>query len=406
MAKKLKQHCMKKILTGGLLTLMLAGCTSNSEVLNIFAWASYLEPKLIADFEEHYRKETGKSIKVIYSTYDSNLTPHNALKHGEPYDLVCPSGFKVKQMILDSLLQPIDHSRVTPLTAYLQQWLNLEFDPGNRYSIPCTYGATGILYNTSHANVDRADMNTWGVLWNPKYSGRILANNSPIELYLATLRYLNSDRLVRASCGFTYPPSFRDTLQAIMNQNSETSIGEVMKALSVQRRLLKGYFGKERRDMMVEGQDDCTVCLCYSNEAAYAMANNKTLEFCIPQEGSNYFVDSWVIPRTAQNLNAAYAFLHFITRPENALLNVVERRAPSMIAGVSHTYTNSIEADPTFVEGTTPEWRKIYYNTLFFSGEHEKYLAPYLLADNHFHDRLMNMFYSTMSDKYELKKKE
>jgi spermidine/putrescine-binding protein len=396
---------MKKILTYCWLALMLAGCASKSEELHIFAWISYIEPKLITDFEDYYRKEIGTSIKVYYSTYDSNLTPHNALKHGEPYDLVCPSGFKVKQMILDSLLQPIDHSRVRPLKDYLQQWLNLEFDPGNHYSIPYTYGATGILYNTSHANVDRADMNTWGVLWNPKYSGRILANNSPIELYLATIRYLNSDRLVRASRGFSYPPSFRDTLQAIMNQNSEANMGEVMKALSVQRHLLKGYYGKELRDMMVEGHDDCTVSLCYSNEAAYAMANNKALEFCIPQEGSSYSVDSWVIPRIAQNVDAAYTFLRFISRPENALLNVMESRAPSMIAGVSHTYANGIDADPTFVAGTTPEWRKMYYNTLFFSEDYEKYLAPYFLADNHFHDRLVNLFYSTMADKYEVKKK-
>ncbi|MBQ1786727.1 MAG: extracellular solute-binding protein, partial [Turicibacter sp.] len=72
-------------------------------------------------------------------------------------------------------------------------------------------------------------------------------------------------------------------------------------------------------DNMIAG--NAALAVVYSGDATYIMSENENMEFAIPKEGSNMWVDSMVIPSTAQNVELAHKFINFMQRPDIALMN-------------------------------------------------------------------------------------
>ncbi len=273
---------------------LLTGCNSNSEPkesLYIYNWAEYIDPEVITMFE----KETG--IQVSYDEFETNEIMYPVIEAGAiSYDLVCPSDYMIQKMIENDLISEINFDNIPNYSNIDEAQLASakEFDPENKYSVPYCWGTVGILYNTTM--VDEVP-DSWAVLWDERYKDSILMQDSVRDAFGVTLKYL----------GYS------------LNSTDETQLNEAKDLLINQRPLLQGYGVDQVRDKMIGGE--AALGVIYSGEVLYCQSTNEDLAYVIPKEGSNVWLDCWVIPKNAQNKENAEAFINFLCRPEIAVMN-------------------------------------------------------------------------------------
>ena len=257
----------------------------------VFNWGEYLDPDVLEQFED----ETG--IKVIYEEFETNEIMYPKVAAGAiSYDVVCPSDYMINKMIQNDLLQEIDTNNIPNLKNIGETYMKWseEFDPGNKYSVPYCWGTVGILYNTTM--VDET-VDSWDILWDEKYKDNILMQDSVRDALMVALKRK----------GYS------------MNTEKEEEIAEATEDLIAQKPLVQAYVIDQVRDKMIG--DEAALGVIYSGEAIYTQRENDNLEFVIPKEGSNVWIDSWVIPKNAQNKENAEAFINFMCRPDIALKN-------------------------------------------------------------------------------------
>lgn len=274
----------------------LVGCASNSTGENgelvVYNWGEYMDPDVIDLFEE----ETG--IKVVYEEYETNEIMYPKVETGASvYDLICPSDYMIQKMIKNDLLQPINWSNIPNAKEHIgEEYFNQskEFDPGNQYSLPYCWGTVGILYNTTMVT---EPITSWGVLWDEAYADDILMQDSVRDAFMVALKYN----------GYS------------MNTMNTLELEVARDALIAQKPLVQAYVIDQVRDKMIGGE--AAIGIIYSGEAIYTQRENSDLEFVIPEEGTNLWLDSWVIPKNAANVENAELFLDFLCRPEIAYMN-------------------------------------------------------------------------------------
>lgn len=274
----------------------LVGCASNSTGENgelvVYNWGEYMDPDVIDLFEE----ETG--IKVVYEEYETNEIMYPKVETGASvYDLICPSDYMIQKMIKNDLLQPINWSNIPNAKEHIgEEYFNQskEFDPGNQYSLPYCWGTVGILYNTTMVT---EPITSWGVLWDEAYADDILMQDSVRDAFMVALKYN----------GYS------------MNTMNTLELEVARDALIAQKPLVQAYVIDQVRDKMIGGE--AAIGIIYSGEAIYTQRENSALEFVIPEEGTNLWLDSWVIPKNAANVENAELFLDFLCRPEIAYMN-------------------------------------------------------------------------------------
>ena len=179
----MKKRMLSLLLCGAMCAGLLSGCgnASSAEVLNVYNWGEYIDTDLIDQFEE----ETG--IKVIYNTFDSNENLYSRIQTTS-YDVIIPSDYAISRFIDEDMLQPLNYDHIPNMKLIDEKYTHLDFDPEQKYSVPYTWGVVGIVYNTRY--VDKADIGSWDLLWNPKYTNRTaMFNNSRDALGIA-LMYL------------------------------------------------------------------------------------------------------------------------------------------------------------------------------------------------------------------------
>ena len=281
------------LLTIGILSSsMMVGCrkeTDSTKVLNIYNVGDYIDESLIKKFET----ETG--IKVLYETYDTNETMYQKVKSGSTnYDLVFPSDYMVEKMKNEGLLQKIDFSNIPNMKYISKDFLNPVYDESNEYSVPYMWGTFGILYNKKMVK-DTVD--SWDILWNPKYKGNIMMFDS-----------------VRDSMGIALKK-----LGYSMNTTNPKEINEAMKELIKQKDLVLAYVNDEGKDRLLG--EEVAMGITYSGDAVNLIKQNPNLAYAIPKEGTNKWVDAMAIPKTAQNKKEAEMFINFLLDPEIAKIN-------------------------------------------------------------------------------------
>lgn len=272
----------------------VAGCgnTDEEKKVVIFNFGEYLDPEVIARFE----KETGYS--VIYDEFQTNEAMYSKFTAGAvQYDLICASDYMIEKLLSEDRLLPIDMDNV-PLSENIgeEYWeYSRAFDPTLSYSIPYFYGVVGLLYNKTM--VDEANVNSWQVLWDEAYAGQIIMPNSVRDSFLIPLILL----------GYS------------INTTDEAELREAQAMLMEQKSLVQAYLVDEARDEMIAG--NASIAAIYNSEAYIGMDMNADLAYAFPKEGSNLWIDSWVIPDTCQNKEGAEAFLDFLCREDIATLN-------------------------------------------------------------------------------------
>jgi len=168
------------------------------------------------------------------------------------------------------------------------------FDPENKYSVPYCWGTVGILYNTTMVN---EPIDSWDVLWDEQYKDNILMQDSVRDAFMVALKR-NGDT---------------------MNSVDEAELEAAKNELIAQKPLVQAYVVDQVRDKMIG--DEAAIGVIYSGEAIYTQRENPNLAYVIPKEGTNVWIDSWVIPKNCQNKENAEKWIDFMCRPDIALLN-------------------------------------------------------------------------------------
>ena len=263
----------------------------NSEKVVVYNWGEYLDPEVFTLFEQ----ETG--IDVVYEEFETNEILYPKISSGAiAYDVICPSDYMIQRMIENDLLAEINFDNIPNVKNigkdYMEQ--SRQFDPENKYSVPYCWGTVGILYNKTMVD---EPITSWSVLWDEKYKDNILMQDSVRDAFGVTLKYL----------GYS------------LNSTDLDELTEARDLLIKQKPLVQAYVIDQVRDKMIG--NEAAIGVIYSGEAIYTQMENPDLEYVIPEEGSNIWIDSWVIPKNAENKENAEKFINFLCRPEIALMN-------------------------------------------------------------------------------------
>lgn len=266
------------------------GGSAGKNTITVYNWGEYIDPDLIKQFE----KETG--IKVIYETFDSNEGMMGKIEQGgTSYDITAPSEYMVEMMKEKNLLLPLDYSKIPNIKHIDPYFLDLPFDPGNKYSIPYFWGTVGIAFNPTL--LEGQTFESWESLWDPSLKQRVILVDSARETVGMSLN----------SLGYSLNSTDLDELREATDK---------LKALTPN---VKAVIGDEVTQLMVNGE--AAISLTWSGQAADMMYENEDIDYVVPEEGSNLWFDNFVIPRTAKNIEGAHAFLNFMLDPEVAAQN-------------------------------------------------------------------------------------
>ncbi len=287
---------MKRIFLGLSLLLMsiclLNGCSKdNKNTVYVYNWGEYIDPEVIDQFE----KETG--IKVVYDYFEQNEEMYPKIKAGAvQYDVVCPSDYMIQKMIDEDLLAEINFDNVPNLKNIDPTYLNSSksFDPENKYSVPYCWGTLGILYNKTMVD---EPIDSWSAIFDEKYSGDILMIDSVRDAFGIALAYLGYD----------------------INTTDQAQLEEATALLQSQYPLVQAYVVDQVRDKMIGGE--AALGVIYSGEAIFTKRENSDLEYVVPKEGSNVWIDGWVIPKNCKNKENAEAFINYMCDADIALKN-------------------------------------------------------------------------------------
>ena len=272
-----------------------------SDELYVYNWGEYIDEDVINQFED----ETG--IRVVYDLFETNEEMYPIIEAGAvTYDVVCPSDYMIQKMIENDLLAEVNFDNVPNISQIDPDYMEMSkaFDPENKYSVPYCWGTVGILYNTKRLQeLGVAPPTKWSDLWDEKLSGEILMQDSVRDAFMVALK----------KDGFA------------MNSSDEGELEQAKQALIDQKPLVQAYVIDQVRDKMIGGE--AAVGVIYSGEMLYIqeeVANlglDYSLEYVIPQEGTNLWLDAWVIPKNAKNKTNAEKWIDFLCRPEIAKAN-------------------------------------------------------------------------------------
>lgn len=260
--------------------------------LTVFNCYDYIDPEVLTIFEQ----ETGAHVE--YVNYTTNEEMYTKLEAGAAnYDIIFPSDYMIERLIREDRLETIDRANIPNADGVIETLRNPDYDPEEQYSVPYMWGTFGILYNTEMVD---APIDSWTALFDEKYAGKVFMMNSQRDTIGLALKML----------GYS------------MNSRDEGELEEAKNVLIAQKQagIPAGYMLDEIKDKMVG--NEAAMGIVYTGDAIYAMEKNDKLDYVVPKEGSNIWVDGMCIPKGSQNKACAEAFINFMCREDIAKMNV------------------------------------------------------------------------------------
>jgi spermidine/putrescine transport system substrate-binding protein len=286
--------------------------------LVIYNWAAYLNPKSVKAFEEEF----GIEVRAT-DFYESNEEMIAKLRGGAGgYDLVAPTGGYIEAMAEEGLLMPLDLSRIPNISNVDERFLGFPYDPENRYHIPKDWGTTGIGYLQKFVD---EDVTTWAQFFDlgEKYSGRYTVLDSQYELIGAALKRL----------GYSY------------NSASESEVDDALEVLIPFKPHISAITSSQYRQMM--SRAETYLALGWNGDFFYVIEDQPSVKYVIPEEGTEYWIDSWAIPAEAPHPVAAHEFINWILTPENQGRETSYTYYASAVTGAEEFTPKAIVNDPS-----------------------------------------------------------
>ena len=273
--------------------IMSTSCSSgeNGQVY-VLCYGDYYDLELIDKFEA----ETG--IKVIPEYYDTAEDMYTKFENDSTtYDCICTSDYMIQRMVENDMLAPLDDNNIPEKKNIAEVYMKKSeaFDPGNKYSVPYQLGVAGILYNKEMVGDEKID--SWDDLWNEKFKGQMVMPDSVREAFMIGLKKNGNS----------------------LNSTSEEEIKKAADDLIEQKSLVYKYANDSARDLLAEGS--AALGVVWNGEYIYTKELNENVEFVVPKEGTEFFIDSWVVPKDAANKENAEKWINFLCKAEVAAQN-------------------------------------------------------------------------------------
>lgn len=274
-----------------------APAAKSGETINVYNWGEYISNGVDGslDVNKEFTKRTG--IQVNYTTFESNENLYAKLvSGGANYDVIIPSDYMISKLTAEGMLEKLDFRNIPNFRYIDKQFQNPVYDPKNEYSVPYTWGVVGIFYNKKYV---KEKVDSWKILWDEKYAGKILMFDNPRDAFGIAQKIL----------GYSY------------NSTDPAQWEEAAMLLKRQKPLVQAYVMDQIFDKMSSG--DAWLAPYYAGDAATLVEDNPDIGFAIPdKEGTNFFVDAACIPKGSRHKAAAEAYINFLCDPEIAAANV------------------------------------------------------------------------------------
>ena len=265
--------------------------------INVYNWGEYISTGEddSMNVNEEFTRATG--IEVNYTTYEDNETLYSKLvSGGASYDVIFPSDYMISRMIDEKLIQKLDFTNIPNYSYIDEEFRGQVYDPKDEYSVPYAWGVVGIFYNKKYVT---EPVDSWSILWNEKYAGKILMFDNPRDAFGIAQKLL----------GFSY------------NSTDRQQWTDAAALLEQQKPLVQAYVMDQIFDKMASGE--AWLAPYYAGDAATLVEDNPDIGFAIPtKEGTNFFVDAMCIPSSARHKKEAEAYLNFLCDPEVAAANM------------------------------------------------------------------------------------
>ena len=330
MKKKLTALALALVLA---LSLCLTGCGGgggDTLTLNVYNWGEYISDgsdgslDTIEAFETWYEETYGQKVNVNYTTFASNEDMYAKLKSGAvSYDVIIPSDYMIARLIEEDMLLPLNFDNIPNYQYIADEFRGLYYDPDDQYSVPYTYGVVGIIYDANQ--VDEADVGSWDLMWNEKYSGKILQFNNSRDAFGTAMYKLGLD----------------------VNTTDKADWDKAYDALLAQRPLVYSYVMDEIFNMMESGE--ASIGAYYAGDyftMRDAQSDNVDLQFYYP-DPTNFYIDAMCIPTCAEHKDLAEIFINYMLSEEPAVANAeyTSYASPNSLVYNSVAYQDDMGAD-------------------------------------------------------------
>ncbi len=333
---------MLKLGAAALALTMTSGLAQAEGKLSVYHWFEYIPQELLDKFAAEH------GVEVTMDTYDSNEALLAALKAGKlgAYDVAVPGDYMVKILAGEGMLDTIGEGELANRGNIQEQWLNVDFDPGRKHSIPYQWGSTSFMVNREAFS---GDIRTTDIIFNPPdaLKGKINVLDSQGEV------------LALASIHLGIPQCSSDRAQ--------------LKALDQLVQSAKPHWASFNsdgaKDVLVSG--DVAVGMIWNGFGAKARNEGAPVEYAYPKQGYIVWMDNVVLLKDAPNRANALKFMDFLLEPENiaAVTNFaqytagVEGVAPFLDAALQTSPEQNPPADApagSFVEVCDEATQKVY----------------------------------------------
>ena len=294
-----RYHLSQKVLALALgivlIVSALTGCAGNKNAqegkatgeLNLYTWDGMFPQEILDGFE----KETG--IRIRYSNFDYNedMLAKLAEAEGGDYDLVIGDDYIMEVVIQEGLAQKLDLSKLENYGNLNPVFMSQFYDPTNEYTVPYGAGIPLVVYDPALTDVE---IRSYEDLWNPSLKDNIALT--------ANYRVVNGIAL--KVMGESYNTNDLDKIQAA---------GEKLLELAPNVRVIND---NNTQDLLISGE--VAAAFLYTSQVSLVKSVRPDMKVVYPTEGLGFGIMAGFIPSKAPNAEAAYAFIDYINRPENA----------------------------------------------------------------------------------------
>jgi len=277
---------------GGL--LLAGGAQAASEKLYLFNWTQYMDPAIIQAFEDKY------DVEVVQNYFNSLPEMFAKLKAGgvSQYDIIVPSNYYVPRLIQTGMVQKLDKSKLPNFDNIMDKFRDTAYDPGSDYTAAYQYGVTGIVYN---AETFPDAPRSWSLLFdpevNPSYPFAMMGDGQ-VSMG-AACAYLGHGY----DC--TDLDAWKESARLLLKTKQRGNFSGFVDGTPALQQLARGV---------------THVSLSYNGDYLFYKEENpdtfKNIKFMIPDEGTELWVDSMMIPAQAPHPDLAHKFINFILDPE------------------------------------------------------------------------------------------
>jgi len=309
-----------------------AGCGPKKTELVFLNWGEFLDPELEAIFEE---ENPDIDLKQKYVTSNEEMYTL-CTTEGTEIDMLVPSDYLVQQLMSLGLLAKIDTSALENYKYVERTAESRSFDSNAEYSIPYMMGTVGIVYNKTMVT---EPVTSWSILFDEKYQKQVIMYDSQRDSMMVAFMLLGYD------LNTTDPDEINEAADLLIEQKNS---GVVL-----------GYGTDDIKTSMISGS--AALAVDYSGAAVAAIMENPDLDYVVPEEGSNIWVDNLVILESSEHKEAAMRFIDFLCRPDIAARNAEYIGYTTPNDGALELLSDELLSNPAYVISDDVAARCDYY---------------------------------------------